>query len=63
MGVQYSAAGDAGEQPYAETAVLASVTLRGTIHPSVGAIVADSALEPAIVRDGNHPDYKRLVLR
>jgi hypothetical protein len=61
--VQYSAAGDAAEQPYAETEVLASVTLRGTVHPSVGAIVADSVLEPATVRDGNHPDYKRIVVR
>ena len=63
MGVQYSAPGEAAAQPYAETEVLASVTLRGTVHPSVGAIVADSALELATVHDGNHPDYKQVVVR
>jgi len=63
MGVQYSAPGEAAAQPYAQTEVLASVTLRGTVHPSVSAIVADSALELATVRDGNHPDYKRVVVR
>jgi hypothetical protein len=29
----------------------------------VGAIVADSALELATVRDANSPDYKRVVVR
>lgn len=62
-GVQFHPAGDAAERPYAATEVLASVTIHGTVHPAVGAIVADSILEPAVVQDANSPDYKRVLVR
>lgn len=63
-GVQYHAPGEGPhESAYASTAVLAQVTVRGTVHPRVQALVCGSELGLVDVIDANSPDYKQVVVR